>query len=53
MNKWLENYAYRIELAWWVFAIAGVLATAIAFATISIQTIRAAISNPVKSLRSE
>jgi ABC-type antimicrobial peptide transport system permease subunit len=53
MSKWLENYAYRIELAWWVFVIAGLLATIIAFATISIQTIRAAISNPVKSLRSE
>jgi ABC-type antimicrobial peptide transport system permease subunit len=53
MSKWLENFAFRIDIAWWVFAIAGILATLIALSTISIQTIRAALRNPVKSLRSE
>jgi ABC-type antimicrobial peptide transport system permease subunit len=53
MSKWLENFAFRINIAWWVFAIAGILATVIALSTISIQTIRAALRNPVKSLRSE
>jgi ABC-type antimicrobial peptide transport system permease subunit len=53
MQKWLENFAYRIDLAWWVFAAAGVLAFLIAFVTISIQALKAALANPVKSLRSE
>jgi putative ABC transport system permease protein len=53
MSKWLENFAFRIDIAWWVFAIAGILATIIALSTVSIQTIRAALRNPVKSLRSE
>jgi len=53
MNKWLENFAYRTGVPWWVFLMAGVLATLIALLTISFQAIRAAISNPVKSLRTE
>jgi putative ABC transport system permease protein len=53
MNKWLENYVYRINVQWWMFALAGILALIIAFATISFQAIRAALANPVKSLRSE
>jgi putative ABC transport system permease protein len=53
MHTWLQAYAYRIGLSWWVFALAGVLAIVIAFITISFQTIRAALTNPVKSLRSE
>lgn len=53
MHKWLQNYAYRIEIDWWVFVLAGVLAIVIAVITISSQAIRAALSNPVKSLRSE
>jgi len=53
MHKWLQNYAYRIEINWWVFVLAGVLAMVIAVITISSQAIRAALSNPVKSLRSE
>ena len=53
MHKWLEDYAYRIDIAWWVFALAGLLAIVIAFVTISFQTIKAALMNPVKSLRSE
>lgn len=53
MNKWLQDFAYRIHIQWWVFAIAGLLAVLIAFATISYQAIKAALMNPVKSLRSE
>ena len=53
MNKWLEDYAYRISIAWWVFVLAGVLAFMIAMIAISFQAIKAAIANPVKSLRSE
>jgi putative ABC transport system permease protein len=53
MNNWLKNFAYRIELQWWHFVLAGVLAITIAFMTVSVQSIRAALSNPVKSLRSE
>ena len=53
MNRWLQDYAYRIGISWWVFAVAGLIAIVIAFVTISFQTIRAALMNPVKSLRSE
>ncbi|SEL53234.1 ABC transporter permease [Parapedobacter koreensis] len=53
MNKWLEDFAYRIEIQWWVFAIAGVVAVAIALLTVSWQAIRAALANPVESLRDE
>jgi putative ABC transport system permease protein len=53
MNNWLQEFAYRIDIAWWVFIIAAMVALAIAFATISIQAIKAALSNPVKSLRTE
>ena len=53
MHKWLQNYAYRITISWWVFVLAGLLALMIALVTISFQSIRAAISNPVKSLRTE
>jgi len=53
MNKWLHNYAYRISISWWVFFAAGITAIIIALITISIQAIKAAIANPVKSLRSE
>jgi putative ABC transport system permease protein len=52
-NKWLEHYPYRISLSWWMFASAGVLVIFIALATVSFQAIKAAIANPVKSLRSE
>jgi putative ABC transport system permease protein len=50
---WLKGFAYRIDESWWIFAIAGILALVIALGTISFQAIRAATSNPVKSLRSE
>jgi len=53
MNKWLQDFAYRINIQWWVFAVAGILAILIAFATISFQAVKAALMNPVKSLRSE
>jgi putative ABC transport system permease protein len=53
MHSWLQAFAYRINLSWWVFIAAGVMAIVIAFATISFQSIKAAIANPVKSLRSE
>jgi len=53
MNLWLEDFAYRIELRWWMFAVAGLMAFVIALAATSFQTIKAAIVNPVKSLRSE
>ncbi len=53
MYKWLQDYAYRINISWWVFALAGVAAVILAFVTISIQTIKAALANPVKSLRAE
>jgi len=52
-NKWLQNYPYRITLSWWLFASAGLLVMLIALFTISFQSIKAAISNPVKSLRTE
>lgn len=53
MNKWLMDYAYRIDISWWMFGIAGLITILIALVTISFQTIRAAIANPVKSLRTE
>ena len=53
MNQWLQDFAYRVNIQWWIFFIAGILAIAIAFATVSLQSIRAALANPVDSLRSE
>jgi len=53
MNKWLANFAYRIDIQWWMFAAAGAAAVAIAFLTVSFQSVKAALANPVKSLRSE
>ena len=53
MNKWLADFAYRVDIAWWVFALAGCIAVLIALVTVSFQSIKAAISNPVKSLRRE
>ena len=53
MNKWLQNFAYKIDIPWWIFVVAGALALAIAFITVSFQSIKAALMNPVKSLRSE
>jgi len=53
MHQWLQDYAYKTPLSWWIFAGSGLAATLIAFATISYQAIRAACANPVSSLRSE
>jgi len=53
MNKWLQNFAYQTEIGWQVFALTTLIAVVIAFTTISFQAIRAALSNPVKSLRTE
>ncbi len=53
MNKWLQSFAYRINLGWWVFALAGGLALLIALLTVSTQAIRAALANPVEALRYE
>lgn len=53
MRQWLENFAFRIDLKWWVFALAGLGAMAIAVLSVSYQSIKAALANPVKSLRSE
>lgn len=53
MNDWLQNFAYRIEIHWWLFVAAGFMALFIAVITISFQTIRAAMANPVKNMKSE
>ena len=53
MNKWLENFAYKTELSWWIFALAGFLALGIALLTVSFQSWKAATKNPVESLRYE
>ena len=53
MHKWLQNFAYQVSLQWWMFAAAGLIAVVIALFTISFQAIKAALANPVKSLRSE
>jgi putative ABC transport system permease protein len=53
MDKWLQDFAYRIPVEWWVFALAGVVALLIALLTVSFQAIKAAVANPVKSLRTE
>ncbi|GAB3316742.1 ABC transporter permease [Larkinella ripae] len=53
MNRWLQDFEYRIGVGWWVFGVAAFIALGIAFLTVSFQSIRAALMNPVKSLRSE
>ena len=53
MHRWLADFAYRIDIEWWMFALAGILAIGIALLTVSFQSIKAALMNPVKSLRSE
>jgi putative ABC transport system permease protein len=53
MDKWLQDFAYRTNIQWWVFALSGLLAVAIALLTISFQSIKAALTNPLKSLQSE
>jgi putative ABC transport system permease protein len=53
MNKWLQNFVYRTSIGWWTFILAGGLALVIALATVSYQSIKAALANPVNSLRYE
>lgn len=53
MHTWLQDFAYRVSIGWWVFALAGILAMAVALLTIGFQSIKAAVANPVKALRSE
>ena len=53
MNKWLQGFTYRISLTWWIYALAGLTALLVALITVSYQSIKAAITNPVKSLRTE
>ena len=53
MNQWLQDFAYRVEISWWIFALAGLLAIVVALLTVSFQSIKAALMNPIKSLRSE
>jgi putative ABC transport system permease protein len=53
LREWLQNFAYKTDIGWWVFALAGGVAVAIALLTISFQSVKAALMNPVKSLRNE
>ena len=53
MNKWLLNYSYHIDVAWWIFLLSGVIAIFITLLTVSFQSAKAALMNPIKSLRSE
>jgi len=53
MNHWLQDFAYRTNITWWVFIMAGVSSVVIALITVSFQAIKAAVANPVKSLRTE
>ena len=53
MNNWLQHFAYRIEVSWWMFVVAGLATLCIALVTVGSQSIKAALVNPVKSLKSE
>ena len=53
MYKWLQDFAYRISISWWVFVMAALVALLIALLTVSFQAIKAAIANPIKSLKAE
>jgi putative ABC transport system permease protein len=53
MSKWLQNFAYRINLSWWIFAMAGMLIMIVSIATVSFQALKAALTNPVKALQGE
>jgi putative ABC transport system permease protein len=53
MNRWLEDFAYRIDIRWWMFGVVGLMAVLIALATVSFQVLKAARANPVVALRSE
>jgi putative ABC transport system permease protein len=53
MHRWLDEFAYKINIEWWIFAVAGLVAIGIALATVSFQSVKAALMNPVKSLKTE
>jgi putative ABC transport system permease protein len=53
MSRWLQGFAYQVAISWWMFALAGAVAIVIAVLTVFYQTFRAALANPVRSLRSE
>lgn len=53
MHQWIQNFAYRTDISWWMFAVAGICVIVVAFATVSVQSIKAALMNPVRSLRTE
>jgi putative ABC transport system permease protein len=53
MNQWLADFAYRIDLQWWMFGVAGAGAVVIAFLTVGFQSVKAAVVNPVQSLRND
>ena len=53
VNKWLEDFAYKTSIEWWIFGLAGMLTIVIALLTVTFQSIKAALVNPVKSLRTE
>ena len=53
MHKWLEDFSYRITISWWIFLIAGLSALIVALLTVSLQAVKAAVANPIKSLRTE
>jgi putative ABC transport system permease protein len=53
MHTWLNNFSYRVDLQWWIFVLAGAVAILLSLLTVSYQAIRAAIANPVRSLRAE
>ncbi|HEY4338265.1 MAG TPA: hypothetical protein VGM89_20300, partial [Puia sp.] len=53
MHRWLQGFAYQVDIGWWLFPLSGLLAVAIAWLTVSFQAVRTAFTNPVKALRSE
>jgi len=53
MNQWLQDFPYRVDISWWVFGIAAIAALVIALLTVSFQALKAALANPVNSLRTE
>ena len=53
MNRWLQGFVYRLPISWWIFALGGSMAIILALLTVSVQAMKAALANPVKSLRTE
>ena len=53
MHQWLQTFAYRADISWWMFALAGLLAISIAFLTVATQSFKAATANPIKALRNQ